>query len=180
MDTQDIWVRIILEVSSNVSNGQDLLFDNPLTVTIPAYDTVGSFLINIIDDSESEINEQIMLAIESVSDNAITGPDSEHVVEILDNDFPLNIHSSWLDEEINFRLYPNPNNGTFFIQSMNECAVNTIRVFNMNSRIVPVKLFRNGSLPSGYKMELTANPGLYFITFSCGEKKIVKRIFLSN
>jgi hypothetical protein len=82
-----IEVSVILEVSSTARNGEDLLFDNPLRVTIPAGATSPTtFTIPIVDDADPESTEQIMLAIEGTSDNAYTGADSEHVIRILDND----------------------------------------------------------------------------------------------
>ena len=83
----DVVVYVILEVSSTVRNEHDLLYENPLRVTIPAGSTSPvHFSIPIIDDAEPEGTEQIMLAIERVSEHAYTGTQSEHVVMILDND----------------------------------------------------------------------------------------------
>ncbi len=119
LDSNDITVRIILEVSSNVTNGEDIIFNNPLDVVIPALsDTITSFSVTILEDELIEIDEQIMLAIESVTGNAFTGPDGEHVIQIIDNDsckYPsiYGLDSSYCMEADPVQLQGKPYGGYF-------------------------------------------------------------------
>ncbi len=88
---ENAWVKIIQEVSSTVDFKNDLIFDNPLIIDCSAGDSLITFSIGIVDDNEIERTEQIMLAIESTSENMLTGPDGEHVVFLDDNDCNLSI-----------------------------------------------------------------------------------------
>lgn len=114
------WVAIIQEVSSTVDFQNDIIFTNPFILRCSAGDSLVEFSIGIVDDNEMEIAEQIMLAIESTSDNIATGMDGEHVVFIYDNDCEL----SWDDEIVlctddpPFELNIQPEGGEFEGENM--------------------------------------------------------------
>ncbi len=95
--TDSGWIQVIQEVSSTVNFEDDLIFENPYIVECFEGDSIIEFEIGIVDDAELERSEQIMLAIESTSDNLTTGPDGEHVVFIYDNDCQLNINDLELE-----------------------------------------------------------------------------------
>ena len=87
-DPAEVRAYIINEVSSNATIGTDFEMESPLELIFPPNSTESQFFaISITDDDLIEPLEMIMLAIESVvGGNAITGPEAEHVVAILDND----------------------------------------------------------------------------------------------
>ncbi len=118
-DTEDVYVYVINEVSSNATIGYDFEMPSPYELIIPAnHPGPVSFTIYIIDDDVIENNEAIMLAIESVvGGSAITGMEAEHVIWIEDNDecevSIMNTDTSFCTTSPSITLIGNPSGGTF-------------------------------------------------------------------
>ncbi|MFC6877329.1 reprolysin-like metallopeptidase [Flavobacterium myungsuense] len=77
----------------------------------------------------------------------------------------------------NFRLFPNPNNGSFIIQfesqTINEIAVT---IHDLRGRSILEKRFNNSGLFSQNVSLSPIQKGIYLVTIKDGDRKVVKKI----
>lgn len=82
-----VFAYVINEVSSNALIGTDFYMESPYELIFPPMSIAPQqVVIHIEDDGDIEGAEAIMLAIESVFGDAVTGTEAEHVIWIDDND----------------------------------------------------------------------------------------------
>ena len=75
-----------------------------------------------------------------------------------------------------FALYPNPNNGNFKVEFNSSSNNINIAVHDISGRKIFNKTFQNSGLFSEELQLSSAQAGIYLVTVSDGDKKIVKRI----
>ena len=108
----------------------------------------------------------------------VAGPDSGSI-----NSFWIEVCSQSLQPLateaftfVDFALYPNPNNGTFKVEFNSVSNKINIAVHDISGRRIFDKSYQNSGLFSEELQLSTAQTGIYLVTVSDGDQKIVKRI----
>ena len=88
----------------------------------------------------------------------LNGNSAENIFYQFNCDFDLNIE----ELNINYTLFPNPNEGVFVIELYKK--LNTISIFDIKG-----KLILNKELPAGKSTINIGNPGFYYIEINTNE-----------
>jgi|GEM_PF-2219013 len=100
--------------------------------------------------------------------------DSSNVI-IIDNVSVENLHN------LQFRLYPNPTTGQFYVDFEVDGLKSTeLRVYSLQGKLIQEIILPAGTAESRFELQLHAAAGLYIIELLQGDKKGYQRLILKN
>lgn len=151
-----------LGTATNVSNGATS--NSPLSILVPANAVLGNTIM------------RVSTKYDTAAGSCETGIDGE--VE----DYTINVLPSLTVEEFgfdNFKVFPNPNKGTFTIQLNGSLERNiNIALFDIRGRIIFNKSFQNAG---DFNQEIQLNhaqSGMYILKVNDGIRKTTKKLII--
>ena len=159
-------VMVSLDPSSTASFGADFTF-SPVTLVFPGNSTTTlSVSIGIVDDSDTEGDETVVLALSNVT-NAATGTGT-YMVTIQDND-GIGIDNGELDNLV--KVYPNPTTDVLFINA--DISITSVSVLNM----VGQEVMRSSAFRGNQKLDVShLKTGMYIVRIESEEGSWVGKV----
>ncbi|MDA3892060.1 MAG: DUF362 domain-containing protein [Salinivirgaceae bacterium] len=135
-------------------------------------ETTGELIVNNEDLLDFETVQSVTLEIE-VSDG-IAKVSSEVVISITDIE-EVGINDN---EILSFKVYPNPNNGVFTIQRVNnESAISKVELYSNNGALMSTKSFGNTSTQKEVLVDFSkSKQGMYFVKIYTETNVVVKTL----
>ncbi len=166
-NANDTEVTVTATAASTAEDGTDFTY-SPSTITFMGGNATGTetISINIADDTETESDETIVLAI-SGNNGATTGANSTYTVTIVDND-PISVDDIFKG---NVSILPNPVSDVLHIRS--EIQIDNINIFN----ILGQNRYSNDSITPNTSIDMNQwEKGIYFVHLISGESKATYQI----